>query len=103
MKFCITPIHLGRYKIEMISEETNQVVTGTDGGSALVMLMLSKWLFEPEHIQYQRDQRTNSDAIGNALIEDMNSNPLKYVEPPRQLLNPGKKPTKVIGPLLDNK
>lgn len=80
MKFCISQIHLGRYKIEML-DENNQVVTGTDGGSALVMLMLTKWLFEPEHAQYQRDQRQNSDDIGKALIEDMKRNPDKYIAP----------------------
>lgn len=98
MKFCITPIHLGRYTIEML-DNNNQIITGTDGGSALVMLMLSKWLFEPEHAQYQRDQTANSDMLGAAAIQDMHSNPRKYIEPSRELLDPGKKPTKEIGPL----
>lgn len=78
MKFCITPIHLGRYKIEML-DENNQIISGTDGGSVLVMLMLSKWLFEPEYQQYQRDQRANSDALGQAAITDMKTNQQKYL------------------------
>ncbi len=78
MKFCISTIHLGRYRIEML-DDNNQVVTGTDGGSALIMLMLTKWLFEPEHRQYQQDQRENSDAIGGAVINDMLNRQEKYL------------------------
>lgn len=67
MKFCVSVIHLGRYKIEML-DENNKVLNGFDGGSALIMLMLAKWLFEPEHMQYQRDQKANSDQLGEEAI-----------------------------------
>jgi hypothetical protein len=80
MKFCISPIHLGRYKIEFL-DDNNQVVNGTDGGSALVMIMLTKWLFDPEHLQYQRDQRANSDELGNAIVDEMRRSPTKFLPP----------------------
>lgn len=78
LKFCVSVIHLGRYKLEMLDED-NMVITGCDGGSAYIMLMLAKWLFEPEHAQYQRDQRANSNELGNNLIEDMKAHPGKYI------------------------
>ena len=80
MKFCISTIHLGRYKIEML-DKNNQVLFGTDGSSAIVMLMLTKWLFEPEAQQYKRDERASSDALTNSLVEDMRANPEKYLPP----------------------
>lgn len=80
MKFCISKIYLGRYRIDIL-DENNQIVSGTDGGSALVMVLLTKWLFEPEHLQYQKDQRTSSDALGRAVIDDIKQNPNKYLPP----------------------
>lgn len=76
--FSITRIHLGRYRLEFL-DGAGQVISGTDGGSALVMLMLSKWLFEPEHTQYLKDQKVNSDEIGSTMIEDIKKNPEKYI------------------------
>jgi len=78
MKVCISIIHLGRYRIEMLDDD-NQVVNGTDGGSALIISMLADWIFKPEAAQYQRDQQANSRAIGDAIIADMLANPHKYL------------------------
>ena len=51
--------------------EDNQVTAGFDGGSALVMVMLTGWLFEPEHIQYMKDQQTSSDELGESFVKRM--------------------------------
>jgi hypothetical protein len=67
MKLCISKIHLGRYRIEML-DENNQVTQGTDGGSALIMVWLTNWIFEEEARQYQIDQRRSSDEIGAEAI-----------------------------------
>lgn len=78
MKFCISRIHLGRYRIDML-DDNNQIISGTDGSSAIVMVMLTKWLFEPEARQYKADERASSDALAKATIDDMKSNPQKYL------------------------
>lgn len=80
MKFCISKIHLGRYRVDMLNDD-NQIIQGYDGGSAMVMIFLSQWLFEPEYQQYQRDQRASSDALGQVAIDDMKANPEKYLQP----------------------
>lgn len=80
MKFCISPIHLGRYRIDMLDDD-NKIISGTDGSSAIVMVMLTKWLFEPEARQYKVDERANSDALAEATIDGMKSNPSKYLPP----------------------
>ncbi len=86
MKFCISKIHLGRYKIDML-DENNQIVSGMDGGSALVMTLLTEWLFVPEHHQYMKDQRASSDALADEAIGNMKRNPSKYLSPkPKQLV-----------------
>ena len=70
MKICISEIHLGRYRIDIL-DENNQVISGTDGGSALIMMWLTDWIFKREHIQYMQDQRRSSDDIGAAAIKDI--------------------------------
>lgn len=70
MKFCVSLIHLGRYKIDLL-DDNDQIIVGHDGGSALVMLMLTEWLFRPEHNQYQRDQEANSDQLGEEAIKQI--------------------------------
>lgn len=70
MKFCISAIHLGRYRIDMLDDD-NQIITGIDGGSAYVMMLLTKWMFEPEHAQYQRDQRASSNELGAPVIKEL--------------------------------
>lgn len=72
MKLCISKIHLGRYRLEIL-DDNNQVVNGTDGGSALIMMWVTDWIFKDEHAQYQIDQRRSSDEIGAAAIEDLYS------------------------------
>lgn len=78
MKFCISRIYLGRYKLDML-DDNNQIVQGTDGGPAYIMIMLTKWLFEPEHTQYLKDQRASSNDLGNSVVEDMKANKQKYL------------------------
>lgn len=70
MKFCISKIHLGRYRIDWL-DDNNQIVSSTDGGSALVMLMITDWIFMPEHAQYQRDQRKSSDELAAPIIKEL--------------------------------
>jgi|SRR5689334_4721795 len=68
MKLCISKIHLGRYRIEVL-DDNNQVVSGTDGGLALVMMWISDWVAKDEHLQYLSDQRKSSDEIGAAAVD----------------------------------
>lgn len=77
-RFCISVIHLGRYKLEMLDQDY-KIVWGADGGSAFIMVQLCKWLFEPEHQQYLKDQRASSDKIASEVIDDMRTNPAKYL------------------------
>lgn len=67
MKLCISKIHLGRYRIEQL-DNNNQVINGTDGGSALIMMWLTDWIFKQEHTQYLIDQRRSSDELGAEAI-----------------------------------
>lgn len=83
MKYVIEPLYLGRYNFRVFNDNGEQV-SCADGGSAFIMVMLTRLIFEREHSQYILDQRTNSDAIGASLIEDMKSNPEKYL-PPKQI------------------
>lgn len=69
-KLCISEIHLGRYCLEFL-DENNQVTAATDGGSALIMMWLTDWIFKREHTQYIKDQRKSSDEIGAAAIMDI--------------------------------
>jgi|HubBroStandDraft_6_1064221.scaffolds.fasta_scaffold02348_7 hypothetical protein len=89
MKFCISIIHLGRYKLEIL-DNNYQIVWGADGGSAFIMVQLCKWIFEPEHAQYQRDQRASSDKIAETVIGDMRRSPEKYVSPKLEMFKPTK-------------
>lgn len=73
MKLCISKIHLGRYRIEIL-DENNQVLNGTDGGLALIMMWIGKYFAAPEHQQYQLDQRKSSDEIGVDAINSILSN-----------------------------
>ncbi len=85
MKMCISIIHLGRYKIDML-DENNQIVRGYDCGLAGVLVALNNWLFVPEHIAYQGDQRKSSDQLGAEAIRRMKADPVlnpKGLEPPR--------------------
>jgi hypothetical protein len=76
MKFCITKIHLGRYKIDML-DDNNQIVRGYDCGSAGVMVALTEWMFKDEALQYQHDQRRSSDELGDeAIIKMLNDKDL---------------------------
>ncbi len=70
MKMCISIIHLGRYKIDML-DENNQIVRGYDCGLAGVLVALNNWLFVPEHVAYQGDQRKSSDQLGQEAIQRM--------------------------------
>lgn len=78
MKLCISIIHVGRYKIDMLGD-SNQIVRGYDCGLAGVLVALNNWLFVPEHIGYQRDQRTLSDHLAEesirGMINDKTTNP----------------------------
>lgn len=67
MKICISEIHLGRYRIDLL-DENNQIINGTDGGSALIMCWLTDMIFKREHAQYLADQRRSSDDLGAAAI-----------------------------------
>lgn len=78
MKFCISIIHLGRYKLEMLDNDY-KIVWGADGGSAFIMVQLCKWMFEPEHMQYQRDQRASSDTIASEVIGNMMADKQKFL------------------------
>ncbi len=70
MKMCISIIHLGRYKIDML-DDSNQIVRGYDCGLAGVLVALNNWLFVPEHIAYQSDQRKSSNELGNEVMKNM--------------------------------
>jgi hypothetical protein len=70
MKLCITKIHLGRYKIDML-DENNQILSGYDCGSAGVMVALNNWMFVPEHLQYMADQRKSSAELGEEAIRQI--------------------------------
>lgn len=92
----ISILYLGRYRIDLYDTDhvdkiqRHGAVSKTgwlgsfDCGSAGLMAYLSKTIFEPEHQQYLKDQKANSDAIGDAVIADMHANPDKYL-PPKQI------------------
>lgn len=77
MKLCISIIHLGRYKIEMLDDD-NQVLRGYDCGLAGIMVALNNWLFVPEHIGYQADQRKSSDQLGTETIKRLQNDPTMH-------------------------
>ena len=60
MKMCITKIHLGRYKIDML-DDNNQIACGIDCGLAGIMVALNNWIFIEELVAYQGDQRKSSN------------------------------------------
>jgi hypothetical protein len=70
MKMCISIIHLGRYKIDILDDD-NQIVRSYDCGLAGVLVALNNWIFVPEHIAYQGDQRKSSDQLGQEAIQKM--------------------------------
>ena len=70
MKLCISKIHLGRYRIEWLDDD-HQILSGTDGGLALVYMCLTDWLARPEHAQYEFDQRKSSDELGKEAIQSL--------------------------------
>lgn len=80
MKMCISIIHLGRYKIDMLDDD-NQIVRGYDCGLAGLMVALNNWIFIPEHVQYLRDQKASSNDLSRVLIDDMKAQPDKYLPP----------------------
>jgi hypothetical protein len=73
MKMCISIIHLGRYKIDMLDDD-NQIVISYDCGLAGVLVALNNWLFVPEHVAYQGDQRRSSNQLGNEAMSTMLKN-----------------------------
>ena len=84
MKLCISKIHLGRYKIDML-DENNQITNGWDCGSAGIMVALTEWIFREEALQYQRDQRKSSNDLGNEAMHKMLADPTlnpKGLKPP---------------------
>lgn len=85
MKFCISIIHLGRYKIDML-DENNQIMRGYDCGLAGVLVALNNWLFVPEHIAYQGDQRRSSEQLASEvtpkLFADKTLNPKGFTHTP---------------------
>jgi hypothetical protein len=89
MKLCITKIHLGRYKIDML-DDANQITSGFDCGSAGVIVALTEWIFRDEALQYQRDQRKSSDELGREAIQKMIADPTvnpKGLTPPSARLD----------------
>jgi|HubBroStandDraft_3_1064219.scaffolds.fasta_scaffold00002_71 hypothetical protein len=74
MKMCISIIHLGRYKIDMLDDD-NKIVRGYDCGLAGVLVALNNWIFVPEHVAYQADQRKSSDELGREAILKLASDP----------------------------
>lgn len=63
----ITPIHLGRYKIEIVND--NGEYACVDGGSAYVMMFLSQHIFMPEHAQYVKNQRESSNILSEEQVK----------------------------------
>lgn len=84
MKLRISIIHLGRYKIDML-DDSNQIVRGYDCGLAGVLVALNNWLFVPEHIAYQGDQRRSSDQLELEILAEMKTKPSTFL--------PGRGPT----------
>lgn len=70
----ISPIHLGRYKIEIV--EDNDEYHCVDGGSAYVMMFITERIFKAEHAQYMRDQRASSDAIARETLKRFENDPV---------------------------
>ena len=91
MKMCITKIHLGRYKIDML-DDNNQILRGYDCGLAGIMVALNNWIFVEEHVAYQGDQRKSSNDLGNEAIRNMLKDPTLN---PKSLTPPSAKPYKV--------
>lgn len=75
MKMCITKIHLGRYKIDML-DDNNQILSGYDCGLAGIMVALNNWIFVEEHVAYQGDQRKSSDQLGDEAMRKMINDPI---------------------------
>ena len=69
-KLCITKIHLGRYRLDMLDND-NQIIQGYDCGLAGILVALNNWLFIPEHLAYPGDQRKSSDQLGDEAIAKM--------------------------------
>lgn len=69
MKILISTIHLGRYRIDLLDDD-DQISTSTDGGSALIMKLLTEFIFGPEHAQYERDQWASSEDLFKILHEE---------------------------------
>lgn len=69
----ITPIHLGRYRIEVISDDGEYYCT--DGGSAYVQMFITEQIFKREHHQYIADQRKSSDDLSNEALQKMLDDP----------------------------
>lgn len=69
----ISPIHLGRYKIEVVDDLGEYYCT--DGGSAYVMMFITEQIFKPEHRQYIADQRKSSDDINQEALQKMLNDP----------------------------
>ena len=86
MKLCISTIHLGRYRLEML-DENNMVLQGFEGGSAFIMIMLTRMIFEPENRQYEADQRKSSDALADETLAKMRANPSSFLPPGAKLLD----------------
>lgn len=90
MKMCISIIHLGRYKIDMLNDD-NQIIRGYDCGLAGLMVALNNWIFVPEHVAYQGHQRRSSNDLGNEVMRNMiNDKDLN----PKGLIPPSAKPYK---------
>lgn len=81
MRMQISKLHLGRYRLDMIDDDTGQIMRGYDCGSAGIIIALTEWIFRDEAAQYQRDQKSSSDQIGRTIIDDMKANPDKYLQP----------------------
>lgn len=89
MKLCISKIHLGRYKIDML-DDNNQIVRGYDCGLAGLMVALNGWIFVEEHLAYQRDQKASSNQLADESIRRMKADPI--LNPTKTYL-PGRGPT----------
>ena len=69
----ITPIHLGRYRIEIKTDDGEYFCV--DGGSAYVMMFITEQIFKPEHHRYISDQRKSSDDLNREALENMLRDP----------------------------